>query len=168
MSRDWDKLKTFSDWSQTLHEILGDAGSAIQSGNTSDRVAVQKELNTFIMNSPNTIAGQLDDIAKKAINDIFKTAVDEALSGIAGRSAELSTLIKTINSITVEAEKAARSIRLETANKFIISSTELIRNLKDLKDSVTGADDAQALEGKIDKALKAVQDLVPSVMAINE
>ncbi len=166
MNRDWDALESFSDWSETLHDILNDATVALQSDDLSNKVSVQKELNTFIMKSPNNITGQLDDIARRAINDIFKTAIQKSLGSIASRTADLSSLTKSINYISNKTESAAKSIRLERVDKFIISSTDLIRTLNDLKVTVTESDDTEALQGKIDKALKAVQDLVPSIMAI--
>ena len=166
MSRDWDSLNTFSDWSKTLHELLAEATTAIQSGDVGKRVAVQEELNRFIMHSPNTVAGQLDEIAGNAINDIFRTAVDEALASIGSRTAELSKHIKTVNAVAAEAESAAKSMRLETATKVINCATEVIRNLNDLKAAVANTQDEAALASKIDNAVTAIQDLVPSVMAV--
>lgn len=167
MSRDWDSLNTFADWSGTLHELLDQASQALRTGDINQKVDVQETLNQFIMNSPNTIARQLDDIAGKAIHDIFITTVEEALSGIAGRKAELTMHIKTINAVTAEAEDTARSIRLEAAGQVIDSATTVVRNLGKLKTALSGTADEQALAAKIDKAVKSIQDLVPLVMAVS-
>jgi len=165
MSRNWDALDTFADWSGTLHELLAQATQAIQSGDIHRKVAVQDELNQFIMHSPNHIARQLDDIAGKAVHDIFIGVVGEALANIASRSAELSLHVKTVNAVTAEAQAAARSIRLEAANRVIDSATAAVRNLVALRDAVRNTTHEQVLATKIEKAVKALQDLVPSIMA---
>lgn len=166
MSRNWDALITFEDWAKVLHELLGEARKAIHSGNIEKRVAVQEELSAFIMTSPNTLAAELDEIARKAITDIFKTTVDEALASLANRTAELATHIKVVNAVTLEAEQAARSIRLENATKVISSATAILRDLHELRQALTATKEDTLLAGKIDKTVKALQELIPLVMTI--
>jgi len=167
MSRDWDSLNTFADWSKVLHELLAQASQAVQSRDIDKKVAAQEELNQFIMHSPNTISGQLDDIASKAVHDIFIVTTEEAISKISGRTAELTKHTKTVIAVTAEAEKAAKSIKLETATKVINSATTVIRDLAELRNAVRDSTDEQALAAKIDKAVKSIQDLVPHVMAVS-
>lgn len=168
MSKDWDSLNTFADWSKALHELLSQASQAVQSGDINKKVAVQEELNQFIMHSPNRFSNQLDEIASKAVDDIFITTTQEAISRIAGRTAELSKHTKTVIAVVEEAERAAKSIRLETATKVINSATIVVRDLADLKNAVRGSADEQALATKIDRAVKSIQDLVPIVISISD
>jgi len=121
MTREWDALNTFADWSGALHELLSQAAQVIQTGDIHQKVAVQDALNQFIMHSPNAIARQLDDIAGRAVHDIFITTVEAALANIASRTAELNMHVKTVNAVTAEAEADARSIRLEAAWRVIDS-----------------------------------------------
>lgn len=166
MSINWYSLITFDDWAAVLHQLLDKASESIQSGDVSKRVETQKELNSFIMQSPNAIAAELDEIAQKAINDIFQTAVDEALTGIASRTAELARHIKTVKAVTQETNATAKSIKLERATKVIESATQTIRDLNNLKVAISGSEDDRALAGKIDKVTKSIQDFVPAVMTV--
>lgn len=166
MSINWDSLNTFEDWASALHELLTTATDSIKSGDVTERVEAQKQLNDFIIQSPNAVAGELDNIAKNAINDIFQTAVDEALASIPSRTADLAMHVKTVKAVTLAAVTAAKSIKLESATKVIGTATQIIRDLNDLKTAISESEDDQELAKKIDKAVKAIQDLVPSVMAV--
>lgn len=166
MSIDWDSLNTFEDWANVLHELLTTATNSIKSGNVSERVEAQNLLNDFIIHSPNAVAGELDTIAKNSINDIFLTAVDEALASISSRSADLAIYVKTVKAVTSEAEVAAKSIKLERATKVIGTATQIIRDLNDLKITISESEEDQSLAEKIDKTVKSIQELVPSVMAV--
>ncbi|MCB1860051.1 MAG: hypothetical protein KDI63_17405 [Gammaproteobacteria bacterium] len=166
MNIDWDSLNTFEEWAAVLHQLLGSASESIQSGDIAKRVATQNALHNFIMHSPNLFSAELDEIARKTIADIFETALDEALNNIASRSAELAMHIKTVRAVTQQAESAVKSIRLERATKVIESATQVIRDLADLKLAISTSTGDQALHAKIDKTVKSIQDLVPSVMAV--
>ncbi len=166
MSINWDSLSTFEDWAGTLHKLLATATDSIQSGDVTERVEAQKQLNDFIIQSPNAIAGELDNIAKNAINDIFKTALDEALAGISARTADLAMHVKTVKAVTSEAENRARSIRLESATRVIGTATQIIRDLNDLTTAISESEDEQELAGRIDNTLESIQALIPSVMAM--
>jgi hypothetical protein len=166
MSINWDSLNRFEDWASALHELLAAATDSIMSGDVAERVEAQKELNNFIIQSPNAVAGELDNIAKGAINDIFQTAVDEALASISSRTAALAMHVKTVRAVTLETEAAAKSIKLESATKAIGAATQIIRDLNSLKTVLSDSEDDQELAEKIDRAVKSIQDLVPSVMAV--
>ena len=166
MSINWDSLNTFEDWAGALHELLAIATDSIKSGDLAERVKAQRNLNDFIIQSPNAIAGELDNIAKNAINDIFLTAVDEALASISSRTAQLAMHVKTVKAVTLEAENAAKSIRLERATQVIGTATKIIQDLNELKSTISDTEDDQKLAEKIDKAVKSIQELVPFVMAV--
>lgn len=168
MSINWDSLSTFEDWAGVLHELLATATGSITSGDITERVEAQKKLNDFIIQSPNAIAGELDNIAKNAINDIFITAIDEALASISSRTADLAIHVKTVKAVTQEAENAAKSIKLESATKVIGAATKIIQDLNNLKNAISDSEDDQELAEKIDNAVKSIQDLVPSVMAVRQ
>lgn len=136
MRIDWDSVNTFDEWANTLAQLLEAAADGIQSGDVQKRVAIQKALSEFIKQSPNVIASELDEIARKAISDIFHNAVDEALGNIASRSAELSRHTQVIQAVTKNAEADVKTIRLEKATSAINSASAIIRDLRDLKTAI--------------------------------
>ena len=69
---------------------------------------------------------RLDNLTGR-ITDIFNATFEDALSSISSRTSELTIHTKTVLAATKEAEKAAKSIRLETATKVIHSATEAVR-----------------------------------------
>ena len=166
MSIDFDSLATFDDWSDALQQILRQARTALQSGNVSDRVAVQDLLAEFIAKSPNRIAAGLDDIARKAMDDMLNTALSEALTSLASRTADLALHAKAISDIASNAEAKAAAIRLDKARQVIDSATSAIVSLNGLRQTLGAAADDLAVVGKIDKAVKVIQELVPLVMRV--
>lgn len=166
MSIDFDSLDTFDDWSGALKKLLDQAAASIRSGDIAERVEAQRQLDDFTLESPNAIAAELDDIARKAIDDIFSATSDEALKSIASRSAELARHTKIIGGIAKQAQNAAKSIRLESAVKAIGTATQMIRDLHELKNVLSSAPDDLLVSAAIDKAVKAVQQVVPAVMAV--
>jgi hypothetical protein len=163
MNTDFDSLETFEDWSNLLEALLVRAKDALQSGNAQQKSDVQRDLGAFIDNSPNKIAGQLDDMARKTINDILDTAINQALGNIEARTSELALHVKTINAVTEAAERRAKSIRLESARGVIDSTGAAIRSLTDLRQALNDTSDDKLVADKIDEAVKAINDLVPAV-----
>lgn len=166
MSIDFDSLETFDDWSGALQQLLGQARTALQSGVVQDRVDVQDLLADFIGKSPNRIANGLDDIARKAMDDMLNTALSEALASISSRTADLALHAKVITEIAISAEAKAASIRLDMAKQVIDSASGAIVTLNGLRQTLGAAADDQAVVGKIDKAVKVIQELVPLVMRV--
>lgn len=166
MNIDFDSLETLDDWSEALQQILGGARTALQSGNVQNRVAVQELLAEFIGKSPNRIASALDDIARKAMDDMLDKAVEEALVGLSSRTADLALHAKAVSEIASSAEVKAASIRLEKAKRVIDSATSAIVSLHDLRQTLGDAASDQTVVGKIDKAVKVIQELVPLVMHV--
>lgn len=166
MNIDFDSLETFDDWAAALQQILDQARTAVQSVDVQRRVEVQDLLADFIGKSPNRIAKGLDDIARKTMDDMLAQAIDEALSSLASRTADLALHAKAISDIASNAEASAASIRLEKAKSVIDSATSAIVSLSDLRQTLGGAVEDQAVVGKIDKAVKVIQELVPLVMRV--
>ena len=166
MNINWDELNEFGDWVRTLQIILQEAVRSLQSSDIPARVAAQNALSRFIQESPNAIAGELDAIARKTIDDIFLQTTDEALNSIAARSADLSLHAKTVAAITDKAEQDAKSISLRAATKVITSTTQIIQDLGALRSAVRDDAEAADIAAKIDRAVKALNELVPLVMAV--
>lgn len=166
MNIDFDSLETFDDWAGALQQILDQARTAVQSGDVQRRVEVQDLLAEFIGKSPNRIAKGLDDIARKAMDDMLGQAIDEALSSLSSRTADLALHAKLVFDIASDAEASAASIRLDKARQVIDSATSAIVSLSDLRQTLGEAADDQAVVGKIDKAVKVIQELVPLVMRV--
>ena len=166
MNIDWLSLRTFDDWAGVLQHLLGQARAALESSDANKRAQVQGLLLEFITKSPNSSAAVLDDIAKKAIRDIYNDAVDQALADISSRNAELALHIKSINAVTSDAQAAAGSIRYERATGVINSATSLVQQLNELKNVLSNDQADQALVTKIEKAVKSLQDVVPLAMNV--
>ena len=93
-------------------------------------------------------------------------AIDEALSSLSSRTADLALHAKLVFDIASDAEASAASIRLDKARQVIDSATSAILSLSDLRQTLGEAADDQAVVGKIDKAVKVIQELVPLVMRV--
>lgn len=166
MNIDWDTLQTFDDWSAALDRILGQARMALKSGDTPGRADVQQQLADYIAHSPNRLAAELDAIARRTMDDLVDSAIDDALGSLATRSAELSLHAKTIADIAGAAEQRARSIRLERARAVVDAATSTVQSLAGLRQSLGDAADDKLVADKIDKAVKAIHELVPLVMRV--
>jgi hypothetical protein len=165
-SIDWDSLTTFDDWSGALGRILVQARITLQSGDVPQRAAVQQQLADYIANSPNRIAAQLDVIARQSMDDLLNTAVSEALTSIASRSADLAMHAKTMGDIAASVDKQAGSIRLDRAREVVDATTGTIQSLTGLRQTLSDGADDKVVADKIDKAVKAIHDLVPLVMRV--
>ena len=89
-SIDWNSLTTLEDWADVLRGLLVAGEASIRSGDPSERGAAQKRLIEFVLESPNTIAIELDELARGAIDAILLQAKDEALAHIAQQMRELA------------------------------------------------------------------------------
>ena len=166
MSIDWDSLESFSDWSDTLNQLLKQVEAALKSGDIAQRTAVQRLLSDFCSHSPDRLAAQLDVIARQTMDDMLNKAIDEALSSIASRSADLAMHAKVISAVAESAERRAASIRLDKAKQVIDSTTSTIVSLTSLRQALGEGVDDKVVVARIDKAVKAIQDLVPLVIRV--
>lgn len=166
MSRNWDEIEGFAGWAAVLRELLDTAAAAIQSDAIANRVEVQKELNQFIDNSPDAIAKPLDELARKAIGDLFLKTSEESLAAIASRSTELVTLTKTIKAITADAKKDVASIRLQIAKRVIDSLSETVVAANALRATLADAGADKDVAEAIDRTLKEAQKLWALVGAL--
>ena len=168
MSRNWDTLDGFEDWADVLAELMENAAHAVQGGSARDKASVQKELNEFVRRSPNSFSAPLDAVARATVQDIFVKTATDAVASISTRTAELNQLVKSVNEVTQKAQDDAASIRLESAKRVINSITDSVRNLADLRQvlSNTGAD--KLVAGQIDKAVTAINKLIPVVMNLRK
>ena len=163
---DWSSLQTFADWAKALDDLLTHASSAVAASDTSQKVEAQKSLKTFIDKSPNPMADRLDAIAKQAINDIFADTLEKSMAAIGSRTAELASLVKTIQAITGEAEQDAASIRLEKAKRVVDATTETVQALLDLRATLKDGATDQALGSDIEKVVAAIQKLRSQVETV--
>jgi hypothetical protein len=166
MNIDWDSLDTFDDWSGALDQILKQARAALQSSDEQQRADVQQSLADYIANSPNRIAAQLDVIARQTMDDLLNTAISDALANLAARSADLAMHAKTIADIADSADAKASSIRLAKARDVVDATTSTIQSLTGLRQTLGDGADDKVVADKIDKAVKAIHDLVPLVMRV--
>jgi len=166
MQIDWDGLNTFADWSGALDRILAQATEALQAGDAAQRVEASELLLEFVRNSPDATAAQLEVIAKAAMDDLAGKAVGEALASLSARTAELALHSKVINAIAEDNELKARSIRLDKARQVIDATAGIVVTLTELRQTLRDSADDLAVAAKIDRAVKAIHDLVPFVMKV--
>lgn len=93
MSIDWDSLITLEQWASVLHELLHAAAASVRSRNVVEQAAARQDLVDFVLQSPNTIALELDELARGALDDIKLAATDEALARISGHIAQLAVYL---------------------------------------------------------------------------
>lgn len=93
MSIDWDSLVTLEQWATVLRELLHAAAASVRSRNVVEQARARQDLVDFVLQSPNTIALELDELARAAIDDIMLPATDEAVAKISGRLAQLAVYL---------------------------------------------------------------------------
>src|SRR5690606_27513602 len=118
--------------------------------------------------SPNHLAKQLDEIARRTVEDLFRATAEEAILSIAQRTAELSLHAKTIAAATAEARREASSIRLEAASNVLNASTEAIRAMAGLRQQLKSNASDKALAESIDNTVAVLQKLVADVLTVRE
>ena len=131
---DWNTLKTYADWSGKLAELLDEAHDAIAAGDVNKKLEAQRALNEFIDNCASPVKGaQLDDIASRAMGNIFEATLDQAMKEMGSRTAELTTLTKEVGGITNQANETAAELRLEKARAVVDAAAQALDTVKALK-----------------------------------
>jgi hypothetical protein len=100
------------------------------------------------------------------MDDLLNKAVSEALASIASRSADLAMHAKSIGDIAASVDQQASSIRLDRAREVVDATTGTIQSLTGLRQTLSDGADDKVVADKIDKAVKAIHDLVPLVMRV--
>jgi hypothetical protein len=163
--------KTIKKWRDKLGELLDRARTVAQSGSLDERLSLADELQNFIIDNPSSLPEQpetaefdeMDRIARAVHDGLLVDAMNERIAAVMTQTAELAGLTKKIQAQTALNEKSARTLRLETAQKLIVSVTGTVAAIKDLKAQVEGQtasdEDLTALSKKLGSALSALQDL---------
>ena len=89
-STDWNSLTTVEDWARALHGLLVVGEASIRSGDPIERGAAQKRLIEFVLESPNSLAIELDELARGAIDAILLPGKEQALAQLAQQMRELA------------------------------------------------------------------------------
>ncbi len=144
------------DWAVALGKLLTDASECLRNNDSVLRSECLQNLQAFIrINAFQT----LDDVAADTVRDLLGASIDAALASIAQRTTTLQRLTKDIQKISAGARKDASSIRLEAVTRVLDASTESIRALNDLRDTLKGEANATELIGKIEDFVKKTQAL---------
>ena len=159
MSINWDDYKGFEDWSELLDQLLDEATAVIKVDDINKRVEVQKKLRLFTRKSPNKFSRKLDEIATKAIKDIFMQTLNESIQAISSRSSELDSYVKDIQAVTGQAKQAGAIINLETPMSIATSLTELVGEVKGIKDAMKDNANAQEITKRVDAILSGIGKL---------
>ena len=152
----FDLLVTLEDWAGALQELLNDARAAIAANNQAQKISAQDALRTFTKRSP-VEAEFLDNIALKAINDLFISVVDTALAAIGARNAELQQATKLMKDVSAQAKKDAKKIQFENVISVLDKAKAAAETLKQLENSLTQPD--QNLLTRIRALVEAIDDL---------
>ena len=153
----FDLLVTIEDWAGALQQLLDDAKAAIQANDQQAKLNAQGALRTFTTRSP-VEAEFLDNIALRAINDLFLSVASAALAAIAARNAELQEATQSITDVTFKAEKSAKSIQFQKVISAMDKAKSAALALKALENSMTQPD--QNLLGRIRAVTDAIDALV--------
>ncbi len=152
----FNTLVTIDDWAGALQQLLNDASAAISTNNQQAKLAAQDALRTFSKLSP-VQCEFLDNIAHKAVNDLFNSVADAALQSIASRNAELQQATKLIKDVATEAQKDAKSIQFEKVISALDKAKSAAETLKTLETSLAQPD--QNLLAKI----RALSDAIDAL-----
>jgi hypothetical protein len=93
MSIDWDSLVTLEQWASVLRDLLHAAAASVRSRNVVEQGVAHQDLVDFVLQSPNTIALELDELARGALDDIMLSDTDEALTRISGHLRQLAVYL---------------------------------------------------------------------------
>lgn len=155
---EWNQLETFEEWANALRNIL-DAAEVVIEGDDSNKknkkLELQKLLFEFVKRSPSRCA-DLDDIARKAADDIFRGIVSESIKAIADRSIELKEVTDLVKSVTEDAKKDQKAILFENVIEGIDRITGTAKRLKSLKGSLSASEND--LLAKIEDVTEAVEN----------
>ena len=152
----FDQLFTLEDWAGALQELLNDAQAAITANNQAQKISAQDALRTFMKQSP-VQAEFLDNIALKAINDLFISVADTALAAIGARNAELQQATKLMKDVSAQAKKDAKKIQFESVVSVLDKAKAAAETLKELENSLAQPD--QNLLARIRALMEAIDGL---------
>ena len=152
----FDLLFTTEDWANALQQLLDDAKAAINANNQQAKLDAQDALRNFSKQSPVQFEF-LDNIAHKAVSDLFISVADSALAGISARNAELAQATKLIKNVTSEAQKDAKSIQFEKVIAVLDKAKSAADTLKTLETSL--AQPNQNLLNRITALMDAIDSL---------
>ena len=150
-----NQLETFEEWADALRDILDGAEVVIEGNDSNRKLELQKSLSEFIKMSPSRCA-DLDDIARKAANDIFRGIVDENIKAIADRSIELKKVTDLVKRATEDAKKDRKAILFENVIEGIDRITGTAERLKGVGGTLS--DPEANLLAKIEGVTKAVEE----------
>lgn len=152
----FDLLVTLEDWAGALQQLLDDAKAAIQANDQQARLDAQGALQNFTEMSP-VEAEFLDNIATRAINDLFEAVAATALANIAARNAELQEATKSIKDATSHADKSTKSIQFEKVISAMDKAKSAAEALKALETALAQPD--QTLLRRIKDVTDAIDAL---------
>jgi hypothetical protein len=160
MATEFDKIKDDAGWKAKLKELLAAAEKASARNEDDERLSVATRLNRFVLeSSPNTdeiLA--LDELATTAARELSAAVVAGAVDRISGRTAALRSIAKQLEAVSLKAEQAAASIRLEKAHRVIDAFTEAVRAVDDL-DAVLQEGSDEQLRKRLVKLADSIRDL---------
>jgi hypothetical protein len=156
---DWTTLKTYADWAGKLASLFADAHDAIAAGDVNQKLAAQRALNEFIDNCAAPVkSAELDDIASRAIGNIFEATLEQAMQEMGNRVAELTALTKEVNAITDQANATASALRLEKVRAVVDATAQAMDTVKTLKTQLaTPQPDPQKVAASIASLVEILQ-----------
>lgn len=158
---DWNQLKTYADWSGKLAELLDEAHDAIAAGDVNKKLEAQRALNEFIDNCASPVKGaQLDDIASRAIGNIFEATLDQAMKELGSRTAELTSLTKEVSAIADHVSETADALRLEKVRAVVDATSQALDAVKTLKQQLGSK---QPDKQKVADSLAGLQEILQTL-----
>lgn len=157
---EWDDIEGHEQWAAKLEELLKEAEAAARETDDRKRLEVSRRLTDFIMHSwPNDkTVKALDEIAKRAAQDVLLQVIGDRLREIAGRTAELRQLAKEFQERAEAASAKASEIRLEKAHRVAQTLTESVHALKDFRTALDEGSNADLVRN-VERAVETIQKL---------
>ncbi len=181
MPNEFDNIKNLAGWRNKLDELLIEARKAAQTDDLESRLQMADRLTEFIINNPPAIQGdpasaeyeEMDRIARECHDALILDSVQQRVSSIMSRTAELAVLRKKFDSTTASNQKAALVISLEKTRRVVESTTAAIAAMADLKKDIeqsvaTGSTDPDisALANQIGLLIEKLQSVCNHVESI--
>lgn len=157
-------MSGIADWVNELDQLLAEARDASASNDEASRRSVSRKLTDFVVRTPrggpDERAGmkQIDRIAAEAAIGLLMQSIQERVANIASRTSDFVSLRKDLEGQAETNEATAAVLRLDRVKKVVDTSTELVREMKDLANTYREADE-EDLAKKLEGVVTRIQNL---------
>jgi len=159
----FENITTVDGWSAALRELVDEARAA---GDQTDRVDLSIRLTDYqIASRPpdpddpeqQAAIAQFDRVARSVAEEVLIADIAERARAIARRAGELAEATKAFRQRATVNRRRAESIRLTPVKRVVVGANELIEAIGDVGSELGEGEDAEKLQAKLDRLVKAIQ-----------